>query len=91
MGYHRRVFVFASTTVWQEESEYATRKNELTLRYLSADRLRWPSHLAAGISDTGSTATASGRFSIGQLVGVQLRTRGNALPDLPNRGYREPV
>ena len=39
MGYHRRLFVSIDYD-WQEKSEYATRKNELGLRYLSADRLR---------------------------------------------------
>ena len=90
-GISSEVVCFSSTTVWQEKSAYTTRKNDLALRCLSADRLCWRSHFDAGIPYTGSAATASDRLPVRQLMGVQLRPWGNALPGFANRRHREPI
>ena len=90
MELHRRLFVFINYRL-QEKSEYATWKNELALRCLSADRVQQWSHLASGSPDSCSAAPASGHLSFRQLVELQPYAWGSALSGLTKRGDRKPV
>ena len=91
MEYHRRLFAFTNNWLAGKKSGYSTRKNELAISCLLADRVRWYPNSAPGILCTGSTALASGDFPFRQFLELRLRSWPNALSSLTERGDSKPA